>query len=597
MKDYRLRPLFLALAAATVAGPPPLDASPPWFAWTTVVNNKDFMPTEDCESGIKCRHFNSYNQPSVNVKGLVVIRARSKGGGGGESGGGESGGGEVGGGEPGGGGGHQPIHGIYTRDMSVADSPIVKILDRATEVPQPNNLATTFVETPSFPRVDMWSDTIATRGNHQPVWRYLLDDGSETRAGTTGIYANPFGKLVTGTAKLGAIPDFGFLAVPGVEPPIMFDVFPGSPAVTKCSTIVFKGNYTVDEVGRTGVFFRRLEDAPIPLSDGSELAPAAGVSPVVLIANNTDTFIPGTRTVFGSTSPPSAAGRRVVFAGFDNEEQPTLGGIYLAPLQERPKLRTLVRIGQRVPSEPVSSTFNGLGEGGAFDGRYVGFWGSWGTETRTERLYCPQEGNKDRIAYCNQSLVCSDTGEIIGDPNSVCDDTSDPNWPICYQEREVPVHQGIFVNDTKLRRTRAVAKTGNRFDDFLFWNYSGKVPCVGGGHSEEGGEDDGEPARWRSSAFVAVSGRLTAYKATGDDVVGIYLNKGLGQQAVSVLDTQTDGQSVDPEAPIGSLVTEVGLEREGLRGRWLAVSAKMGIEGGTEEDGMAGVYITRLPRR
>ena len=36
------------------------------------------------------------------------------------------------------------------------------------------------------------------------------------------------------------------------------------------------------------------------------------------------------------------------------------------------------------------------------------------------------------------------------------------------------------------------------------------------------------------------------------------------------------------------------IEREGLRGRWLAVSAKMGIEDGTEEDGMAGVYITRL---
>ena len=44
------------------------------------------------------------------------------------------------------------------------------------------------------------------------------------------------------------------------------------------------------------------------------------------------------------------------------------------------------------------------------------------------------------------------------------------------------------------------------------------------------------------------------------------------------------------------MVTEVGLEREGLRGDWLAVSAKMAVEGGTEEDGMAGVYITHLPR-
>ncbi len=71
----------------------------------------------------------------------------------------------------------------------------------------------------------------------------------------------------------------------------------------------------------------------------------------------------------------------------------------------------------------------------------------------------------------------------------------------------VPVHQGIFVHDTNTGQTLAVAKTGSGFDEFLFWNYSGKTPCTGGGHSEEGAEDDGEPARWRSSAFVAVSTR------------------------------------------------------------------------------------------
>jgi len=56
-----------------------------------------------------------------------------------------------------------------------------------------------------------------------------------------------------------------------------------------------------------------------------------------------------------------------------------------------------------------------------------------------------------------------------------------------------------------------------------------------------------------------------------------------------------DGQALDPEAPEGSTITELGLEREGLRGDWLAVSAKMGIEGGEEEDDMAGVYLTRVP--
>jgi cytochrome c553 len=395
----------------------------------------------------------------------------------------------------------------------------------------------------------------------------------------------------------------------------MFDVFPGAPAVTDWLIIAFKGNYTVDGIGKTGVYYRELSDES-----------AGGTNPVKLIANNTDSLIPGTTTVFGSTAPPSAANRQMVFAGFDDEWDPNFGGIYLAPLDgtPQPPLTTLVSIGEKVPGESGNkATFTNLGEGVAFDGRYVGFWGAWGQQTRTVRLYCPMEGNRDRIAYCNQELVCADSDETIGDPNSVCDDTADPNYGIsCYQDKPVPVNQGIFVHDTAAPRggTRAVAKTGARFDEFLFWNYSGRTPCVGRGHhSEEGAEDDGEAARWRSSAFVAVSGQATAFKAVasgGDQgacgschsgggvgsapptpsharLTGIYLGQQPGQAIVTVLDTRTDGQALDPEAPAGSTVTELGIEREGLRGNWIAISAKMG----TEEDGMAGVYLTTLPPR
>jgi hypothetical protein len=557
------------MVATAAAAPKPKAAPKPTLDWATVVNNNDLMPP------LKVRNFNSYNQPSVNVDGLVVIRARSRGG------------------PPLG----QPTHGIYTRDMAVDDSEIVRILDRTTEVPQPNNLGTTFVETPSFPRIDKNSDTIATRGNHQPVWRYFLD-GTETRAGTTGIYTNPVGPLITGAAKLGAVPEFDFFQVPEF-PGTTFEVFPGSPSVTEGDTIVFKGNYTDPDDGsaRTGVYYRKLIDDQI--NEG----PGGGTLPVVLIANSSGTFIPGTNTVFGSTAPPSAAGQRVVFAGFDNEDAPTLGGIYLAPLMATPPLTELVSIGQRVPGEARNETFNGLGEGGAFDGRFVGFWGAWGEETKTVRLYCPTEGNRDRIDYCNQNLVCE--GETVGAPDITCDNTG------CFQDKEVPVNQGIFVHDIDTNSTRTVAKTGEPFDEFLFWNFSGKTPCVGSGHSEEGAEDDGEPARWRSSAFVAVSGGVgatfrAAFKArTGelvdpgvyvDPVDGIYLRKGPGNgQAVeTVLDTTMDGQHVDPEAPAGSIITELGIEREGLRGNWLTVNASMGIEDGTEEDGMSGIYVTEL---
>jgi hypothetical protein len=537
------------------------------FDWMTVVNNNDLMPP------LSVRNFNSYNQPSVNMDGLVVIRARSRGG------------------PPLG----PPTHGIYTRDMAV-DGPINSILDRTTPVPYPNNLGTTFVETPSFPRIDIGSDTVATRGNHQPVWRYLLGDESETRAGTTGIYTNPFGSLITGVSKLGPVPEFSYVEVPG-HPGTPFDVFPGSPSVTRGDTIVFKGNFTVDGVGRTGVYFRRLDDQP-----------AGGTSPVVMIANNMVTLIPGTDTVFGSTAPPSAAGERVVFAGFDDEQAPTLGGIYLAPLQSEPALVTLVGIGERVPGGGRSDTFTQLGEGVAFDGRFVGFWGAWGDETKTVRLSCPTEGNRDRIDFCNQQLVCEGTGEILGAENITCDETG------CYREVEVPVHQGIFVHDVDTRTTRRVADTDGAFDDFLFWSFSGKTPCTGGGHSVEGAEDDGEPACWRSSAFVAVSGGpgatyQTAFKARTGELVGglyvdpmdgIYLQRGPGHgQAVeTVLETNMDGKLLDPEAPVGSTVAELGLEREGLRGDWLAISAKLEIVGSEEgHDDMAGVYVTRIDPR
>jgi hypothetical protein len=559
MKPRYMKPLYLLVAVAVVTGTAVADEKESVFQWNTVFNNNDLMPYA------LGRTFNSYNPPSVNTKGMVVVRARSRGG--------------------------PPLgpatHGIYMRDMGQADSAIVRVLDRTKLVPGPNNLGSTFVETPSFPRIDMHSNTIATRGNHQPVHRYYEPDGSETRAGTTGIYSNPHGDLITGAAKLGHVPEFGFFGVPE-QNNVTFEVFPGAPTVTNGNVIAFKGNYTGDGTEKTGVYFRHL-------SPGLH----GGMDPSILIAN-TDTVIPGTRTFFGSTAPPNAADRKVVFAGFDDELNPAKGGIYMAPLEYMPRLKTLVSIGQRVPLDSGKGRFNALGEGMAFDGRYVGFWGAWGNETRSLKLYCPTEGNKDRRAYCNKVLVCEDTGELKGDPDSICDGTG------CYQQRDVPVNQGIFVHDTRTKRTHLVARTGEDFDDFLFWNYAGKAPCTGGGHhggGEEGGEEDGESVRWRSSAYLAVSSGIratfrSAFKARTADVVGIYLREGPGLSPfLTVADTTMGGQMLDPEAPLDSTIIEVGIEREGLRGDWLAINAKMGVEGGEEEDDMAGIYITELDPR
>ena len=141
----------------------PLPSPGVVFDWQTVVNNGVKVPVEGDP-----RKFNSYNPPSLNVDRLVVFRARTKGGMGG-----------------------QPVHGVFTRDMAVAGTPVTTIFDRKTAVPQPNNilwppdnLLTRFIEPPSFPRIDMWSDTVASRGNHQPVWSYAWTDpapGSRSR--------------------------------------------------------------------------------------------------------------------------------------------------------------------------------------------------------------------------------------------------------------------------------------------------------------------------------------------------------------------------------------------------------------------------------
>lgn len=74
MNPRYLQPLYMlgaaTLAITALAAPKPETP----FEWMTVVNNNDLIPP------LEQRTFNSYNQPSVNAHGLVVIRARSRGG-------------------------------------------------------------------------------------------------------------------------------------------------------------------------------------------------------------------------------------------------------------------------------------------------------------------------------------------------------------------------------------------------------------------------------------------------------------------------------------------------------------------------------------
>ncbi len=518
--------------------------------WRTVVNNKMYAPNTT-------QLFNSYNQPSVNKRGLVVFKGQTKA---------DSG----------------PTVGVYIRDMSGGEGkPLTMVAKKGMEVPQPNNTSyngalSTFIQFPSFPRIDMDSDTIAVRGQSQPVWTYTLADGTESRLGSAGVYTNPAGTLVTGAALLGVVPEFSYFQVPGAPAGTRFDQFPGSPAVTGGSLVVFKGNYTVGDAGRTGVYFRDTV--------GEE-----GKSPMQLIADN-NTVIPGQPeggTTFGSTAPPTAANGTVVFVGLDNEEAPTMGGIYSAPVAPSPALDTIVAIGGQVPGEADGVTFNRLGEGLSFDGRYVGFWAAWGTETRPRLLICGVDGNKEMLASCKEM------------------------YPDGY-EAQIPVHQGIFIYDTVMKTLIPIAKTDSgEFSDFVYWVFSGRPPNTGGGAGGTGesdggaGEDDvPEPPRWRSSAFVAVTGRETdafevAFKAMTGTVDGVYLADGGYDSGIpqvkpiqTVIDTTFPGSSIDPEAPTGSTIATVGMERDGLRSDLLVLTSSM-LDAITGESG-AGIYITQV---
>ena len=162
----------------------------------------------------------------------------------------------------------------------------------------------------------------------------------------------------------------------------------------------------------------------------------------------------------------------------------------------------------------------------------------------------------------------------------------------------MPVHQGIFVYDTATSSLYPVATDDARFSGFQYWVYSGAPPGVGSGDASM------EPPRWRVSAFVAVSGLSgdngyqVAFKAsTTDGASGIYLGQGPGVQSrvLAVVRTGDAGSGIDPSLamPVGSVVTSVGLERDGFRGGNLVLNAAL-LDPVTVA-GWGGVYITAVP--
>ncbi len=564
---YIFRKITLLLAVGALI---PEIACGDSFNWRKVVDNNANPP------GIATEKFFSYNQPSVNNNGLVVFRARAK--------------------KPTGAqGGGEPTRGIFTRNMSTNTA--IKVVASTKPpydvVPKPNNITNpkpaTFNEFPAFPRISMASNTLAFRGQSQPTWE---DPVLGKLGGTSGVYANPYNILRTGARNLEVDAGFSQFLVPNIaldasSAATKFDQFPGAPA-TEFNRVTFKGNYNDNSASKTGIFYREN----ITQGTGQVKAIAWTGLPIPNKEGRP------TSAKFGSTAPPSAANNQVVFAGFDNEETPTAGGLYHALLGVNPsQLKALVTIGNTVPNA-FGAKFTRFGEALSFDGRYVAFWGAWGTgKLDPEKggpgwtpvvLNCPADGNSDVIKACKDQDKSGTENDGI-------------------YTLYVPVNQGIFLHDITSKTTQMIAKTNgvSRFSDFLFWGFSGAPTGAGGG--DEGSTDDREPPRWRSSAFAAVSNLNVAFKAkktNGSN--GIYLRNKSGVLS-TVLDTQTTGDVLDNttiivvksndgttvKIPLSQLkLTSLGLERDGFRNNRLAINAGMADQTGTYS--WAGIYLGQL---
>lgn len=533
------KPIFLLLAisflCATHASAIPLNN------WSTVANSTTKLPDDPSQN------FFSFNQPSINDAGLVVFRGRAKATGPkGNQGGMTS--------------------GIFTRDTSQPGTGITTVTTRGEEIPAPNNIVkpgrAQFNEFPSIPRIDATSDTIAFRGQSQPSWNIILGEGEETRSGTAGIYVLPEnGTLTTGSRNIEPIQGFPEYLVPG-ETNTRFEQYPGSPSPTG-TKIVYKGNWTdANGKGKTGVFYRDLQAEN-------------GQAPAVKIAQRGDDIpdaaLPSgmTSAQFGSTAPPSAAENKTVFTGLDNENAPTAGGIFLADLVENSSLKTVAGFNTEVPGNS-GATLSSFGEALSFDGRYVGFWAGWGSETIQKTFECGSDGNRSLLNDCKSQ-----------------DDNGTPNDGI--YTFDVIEHQGIFLADTVEEELYLVAETGDVFEDFLFWHFSGKPSDAG-----EGEEGEGESARWRNTSYLAVDGDDIIFKAQETDgTIGLYgaLDvTSLDYDLFTLLTVGMDGGLLDAMAT-GLPISELSLERDGFRNGQLAISASMD----DGENSWAGIYVATVP--
>ena len=518
------------------------------LTWETAANGSRVLPGTTTP-------FATFGPPTVNASGLTAFRgvsAVSVSDGTGES---------------------STTTGIYTVDLANGGT-LEKVADIATVVPDPNTQTygqslAKFGGFPSPPLVSPDSRFVGFNATHPPV--VLLADG---KGGGFGLYSNLGGSLNTGVGAFVATSTatYPYFQVPKMATGTAFGAFPASPTPVGGNTLVFKGDYLNGTAVGMGLYYR-------------DVVSENGQSPVSLIAATSVTAIPNSTRKFGYLGIPGTAASTVVFVGYDRKDAATMGGIYSAPIASEPQITALVNLGMQVPGEDTGVVFTGFADNLSFDGRFVGFWGSWGSATTTRTLSCSDVPDAALAAVCSSTV-----------------------YPTGSTTVEVPVHQGFFLYDTTQQTLAAVAKTGSDFRDFASYTFVGVLPEegpsteVGSGSTGGGGETEVplEPQGFVLSPRIAVAGQSgtswqAAFMANTGGVNGIYIATSSGQDSPAIataLDTTMVGTDVDYMASGTTRIRTLELDPAGMRGSWLAIGST--LFDSTTQSTSQGVYYTQL---
>ena len=501
--------------------------------WRPLVNTLDTVP------GSTTTKFVRYSAPSINGLLTAVFRAEGADG----------------------------SAGVYARNLnpvSAAKGPLITIAQSGGIVPQPNNLGALFDDFSDFPRIDKSASSISLVGLHGPVWT-----PAPPQLGKSGIFVTDIKKtplsLTTAVSQLGSLQGFSKWQVPNAPAGTTFDrvTYASNRTIAGVLHVVFRGEYQ-DGGPQHGVYYRAMDPA--------------NTSPIYSLRNTKTSLIPGlANTLFGYLSPPSAGGYdTAALIGLDkpivwtSTQNPTWGAVSKMHLTKNAYFPSYVKLGYKVPGVSGAAYFTRFGDTVSWNGRYILFWGSWGTAFKPVKMVCPTEGDPEAIQSCNAKYQTTPT-------------------PVM----QVPVNQAIVIFDDRPKTSRLIDRTNGTGDDFVFWKYSSADqtwhPSIQLALDSEANSLP-SPQTWvafkmRKGVIGPADGLWSSFSDH------IYLTVGLNAKTDLLATGTTDGIVLDPKAT-GMKVVELELEREGLRNKILGVQARMQNLAGS--GGLAGIYLSKI---